>query len=389
MLKNASLSWQSVFKDSLAKDPLQLANADFYVELVRPKLIQVAEDLLKQIKIVAQKDRDLPVPLFKAEIGYWQMKPLEFKLAHIYMQSIYGINLESHHKRTYFELNDRDVRHKVDIWSLENNESKYNLINASWQHNNKYLFSMPDFQFAYLTNPSERLDRFWKMQQTGQATDIELLVEGEVIKAHRAFLIAGSRFFEKMLLDSDFKEKNLSQIPLPEIKSSQFKMVLEFMYRGHIAEMPMEPETIAEIAQIGDRFDIPDLFGYCQDTFSKYMQKTELNDEQIILFLSLGCYFRNISCILTCLAACNASDTFRKQLFETKISKKALIYLNETALQTDYQLVKDLLLKKTTLNFKRKRIEDKPNQNSKFDRVCSITGVLADGRINKINQDGF
>ena len=72
------------------------------------------------------------------------------------------------------------------------------------------------------------LSLLWEEQKF---TDIEFIVCGQRVPAHKAVLAAQSQYFECMLF-GNMKEASMNEIPLEDVPVSAFRKVLQFGYTG-------------------------------------------------------------------------------------------------------------------------------------------------------------
>ena len=74
------------------------------------------------------------------------------------------------------------------------------------------------------------LSLIWEEQKF---TDVDFLLCGQVIPAHKAVLAAQSQYFECMLYGS-MREASMSEIVLEDVPISAFRKVLQFAYTGSL-----------------------------------------------------------------------------------------------------------------------------------------------------------
>ena len=74
------------------------------------------------------------------------------------------------------------------------------------------------------------LSLIWEEQKF---TDVDFLLCGQVIPAHKAVLAAQSQYFECMLYGS-MREASMSDIVLEDVPISAFRKVLQFAYTGSL-----------------------------------------------------------------------------------------------------------------------------------------------------------
>ena len=74
------------------------------------------------------------------------------------------------------------------------------------------------------------LTHIWEEQKF---TDIDFLVSGQTIPAHKAVLAAQSQYFECMLFGS-MREASMSEVVLEDVPVPAFRKVLQFAYTGSV-----------------------------------------------------------------------------------------------------------------------------------------------------------
>ena len=74
------------------------------------------------------------------------------------------------------------------------------------------------------------LSLIWEEQKF---TDVDFLLCGQVVPAHKAVLAAQSQYFECMLYGS-MREASMSDIVLEDVPISAFRKVLQFAYTGSL-----------------------------------------------------------------------------------------------------------------------------------------------------------
>ena len=67
-------------------------------------------------------------------------------------------------------------------------------------------------------------------------SDVVLVVEDQRFLVHRSTLAFWSPVFERML-SAEFKEKDNSEIPLPEKKASEFEEMLQMQYPSLVEKL--------------------------------------------------------------------------------------------------------------------------------------------------------
>ena len=72
------------------------------------------------------------------------------------------------------------------------------------------------------------LAQLWEDQKF---TDVDFIISGQCIPAHKVVLAAQSQYFECMLY-GNMKEASMSEIVLEDVPVSAFRKVLQFAYTG-------------------------------------------------------------------------------------------------------------------------------------------------------------
>jgi N-acetylneuraminic acid mutarotase len=93
-----------------------------------------------------------------------------------------------------------------------------------------------------------------------QYTDVEFLVEGLVIPAHKCILVARSDYFAAMLRGG-LKESSQNVIKISDIRAPVFKAVLEFIYTDSVT---ITEDIAVELLIASDRFILKKLMTICE-----------------------------------------------------------------------------------------------------------------------------
>jgi len=92
--------------------------------------------------------------------------------------------------------------------------------------------------------------------------DLTFIVQGESIKAHRAFLAVRSQYFQRMFA-SDVEENVNNEVKVPDIEPETFRGLLHFLYSGSA------PENVAdqalELLVAADKYDVDGLKQICEE----------------------------------------------------------------------------------------------------------------------------
>ena len=100
--------------------------------------------------------------------------------------------------------------------------------------------------------------------------DLVFRVQGEEIKAHKAFLAARCSYFNNMF-QSGMIEGNSNVIEVPDIKPKTFEAFLEFIYCG---EVTSEDEEIwLDLLELSDKYCMKSLEELCSSSLKGKMSK--------------------------------------------------------------------------------------------------------------------
>ncbi|XP_003742954.1 uncharacterized protein LOC100905724 [Galendromus occidentalis] len=91
------------------------------------------------------------------------------------------------------------------------------------------------------------LDWFWRDQRT--LTDVTVCCENGSVRAHKLVLALSSSYFHNMCVQSQSACAN-SVISLPDVKIEDFKLILEYMYRGKVFINEMSAERLIKLARV-------------------------------------------------------------------------------------------------------------------------------------------
>ncbi|XP_022993732.1 BTB/POZ domain-containing protein At3g56230 [Cucurbita maxima] len=97
-------------------------------------------------------------------------------------------------------------------------------------------------------------------------TDIELksgFAASPSVSAHRALLATRSEIFKNLLESDGCKAAPMEAITLPELSHEEVESLLEFLYRGDLAEEKLE-KHVYSLALAADKYDIPYLQRFCE-----------------------------------------------------------------------------------------------------------------------------
>ncbi|OQR77497.1 hypothetical protein BIW11_07058 [Tropilaelaps mercedesae] len=92
----------------------------------------------------------------------------------------------------------------------------------------------------------KELDWFWRDQRT--LTDVTLFCDGGSVRAHKLVLALCSPYFLNMCIETQTGCNN-SVISLRGVDVADFKLLLEFMYRGHVLVEESKVEHVVKLAR--------------------------------------------------------------------------------------------------------------------------------------------
>ena len=104
--------------------------------------------------------------------------------------------------------------------------------------------------------------------------DVVLVVERQKFHVHRHILAMWSPVFEKMFT-SEFKEKTLSEIPLPGKKASEIKKLLLIIYptTSGKAWKSITDENCHFLVKLADEYQMDDIRKRCEDVLVDLVSK--------------------------------------------------------------------------------------------------------------------
>lgn len=112
--------------------------------------------------------------------------------------------------------------------------------------------------------------------------DVFFLVENERIPGHKAILASRSDYFRALLFGS-LSESSKSEIVLPNIPASSFKVLLAFFYSG---EVTFQAYDAIEILEISNQFGAVSI----ENAISKYFQRN-LSPDNIVETFNAACLY--------------------------------------------------------------------------------------------------
>lgn len=89
-------------------------------------------------------------------------------------------------------------------------------------------------------------------------SDIILIVEGQKLSAHKVILAARSDYF-RALLYGGLKESNQAEIVLPDAPLKAFKVLLKYIYTGHMFLTTLKEDVILDTLGLAHQYGFQDL----------------------------------------------------------------------------------------------------------------------------------
>lgn len=98
-------------------------------------------------------------------------------------------------------------------------------------------------------------------------SDVKFIVEGREWYAHKVQLHASSEIFRSML-EGNYKEKDASSIPIPNIRWPVFEAMMTCIYTG---KLDVQPELAQELLQVSDQYMLERLKHFCEAAITKQL----------------------------------------------------------------------------------------------------------------------
>ncbi|XP_002740860.1 kelch-like protein 7 [Saccoglossus kowalevskii] len=130
------------------------------------------------------------------------------------------------------------------------------------------------------------------MRKNKQLCDVQLILEGKPISAHRVVLSACSAFFHAMFT-SKYTESKTAEVELKEVDLATMELLVEFAYTG---DVDLTSENVQAIMSAANRFQITQVKNQCADflrqelspenclgirDFANFLNCTELYSEAV------------------------------------------------------------------------------------------------------------
>ncbi|XP_060523915.1 BTB/POZ domain-containing protein 9 [Cylas formicarius] len=101
-------------------------------------------------------------------------------------------------------------------------------------------------------------------------SDVTLVVEGQKLHAHKVILAARSDYF-RALLYGGLKESNQAEIVLPDAPLKAFKILLKYIYTGHMFLMTLKEDVILDILGLAHQYGFQDLESAISDVLKQLL----------------------------------------------------------------------------------------------------------------------
>ncbi|XP_025110760.1 BTB and MATH domain-containing protein 38-like isoform X2 [Pomacea canaliculata] len=114
--------------------------------------------------------------------------------------------------------------------------------------------------------------------------DTTLVVEDRKLHVNKTLLMIHSPVFHKMFTN-DFREKELSEIPLPGKKYSTMVELLSHIYPGNGAGL-IKDDTLEDILQLADEYDVQQVFTNCTQYINNNLSSEDkLSTDRTLFYL--------------------------------------------------------------------------------------------------------
>ncbi|XP_077993819.1 kelch-like protein 7 [Glandiceps talaboti] len=125
--------------------------------------------------------------------------------------------------------------------------------------------SNPAICTASMKRQAQFLNSMNAMRKNQQLCDVELMVEGKTVPAHRLVLSACSAFFHAMFT-SKYVEAQTAKVELKEVELATMNILVDFAYTGDVA---LTSDNVQSIMSAANRYQIIDVKEQC----SKFLVK--------------------------------------------------------------------------------------------------------------------
>ncbi|KAM4578954.1 kelch-like protein 22 isoform 2-T2 [Fundulus diaphanus] len=138
----------------------------------------------------------------------------------------------------------------------------------------------PDRQmFKCWTHFPSLMEGMHGLRQSGTLFDVELLVEGRPIPAHRILLAASCDYFRCMFAGG-LRETQQNEIPIHGVSYTAMKKILDYIYTS---EIELDLENVQEVLIAATLLQLEDVIGFCCDFLFSW-----LDDSNVLEVLHLA-----------------------------------------------------------------------------------------------------
>ncbi|KAL5008199.1 hypothetical protein ScPMuIL_013780 [Solemya velum] len=159
-----------------------------------------------------------------------------------------------------------------------------------------------------------------------EMSDITLIVEGKKLFTNRAFLIGMSPVFERMFC-SDFKEKDLSELPLPGKKFDDVHELLKVVHPRILKDLT--GEICLKIFPLAEEYQMYRLKKRCEALLSETLKGEKVGTDICLQILNLSEKYGLLNLWKSALKSCSRQIYFHMQYSEhfKNLSEKTAIVL--------------------------------------------------------------
>jgi len=152
-----------------------------------------------------------------------------------------------------------------------------------------------DWYLEYVVTPTETpnaesadsdvLSAYWSLFESGQWADLTILVQGEKIMAHKAFLVARSEYFARMYQPREaeggtFAEVDTNTIQVPDVKPAIYRQMLQYIYTGK--EPDYSEEETKQLLVAADKYGVEALKKTCESLLSLHLSTETVIDTMLL-----------------------------------------------------------------------------------------------------------
>lgn len=136
-------------------------------------------------------------------------------------------------------------------------------------HGNHQLQVRCKATVSYNKHQSQFSSDLVALLDSGDFSDINILVNGTKIPAHKSILSARSPIFKAMFSYDNTKEALENEVAIPDVSVSVMKEFLRFIYTGVKTQ---GNQYCSELLAVADKYQVDDLKLYCQDQLSSLLK---------------------------------------------------------------------------------------------------------------------